>query len=328
MYNVLPDIDDLTQTTIDAGDPNVITNMVGYQNYLFIVKTRGIYTLPVYLDPSQWILNAISKQCGGDSPRTVHATPFGVVFAQSGVDVWVWNGGVEESLMDNYLDTFRAISGTYASQWRGWYDPTIKSSRIMITTDGSTLTTVYDIFWEILVPTSGNAGSVGFEGGQYGRYTPAIFKQVYTNNISVPAQKSDGTIYFSTGSTATYYFSASATKDASTTYAPYFKIAGIVPDEKDFSLITGWYMANEQSGTPAGTLDIKLSVDGTVVSTISNANKSLTKWRTGLPQVLGQRLDIEFNTNGSPATWDSFTLNEAEIEFEQQEIIGDLQTQI
>lgn len=314
-FSVLPDIDDLTQSTIASGDPNVITNISGREQFLFVAKTRGIYYVSLNGTSTDWTLTEITKQVGSDAPLAVVSTPYGIIFVKSGEDIYRWTGGQPESLMENFLTDFRAISGTYVSQWVGWYNPTNKSYMLMITTDGTTFTTVYEICFEVIVPTPS------------GRTAFAITKHVYNDGVASVAQKSDGTVFFSTGANKTFSFS-SAVLDGATAIAPYFKINGIVPDERDNSALTGFSITNEQSGTPANTLDVKLYVDGSVVKTVTPITKTLTTWRTRISQSLGKKLGIEFNTNSPKATWDSLTIDEVVLTFEPRKVVGDLRSSL
>lgn len=330
MYNVLPNIGDVTQSTISSGDPNAITGLKANETYLFVVKTRGIYYILTQSGISNANLQEISKEAGSDAPNALTVTPFGIIFAKSGEDIYIYRGGKQESLMQNFLADYRAISGTYSNQWVGWYDPVNKSYRIMITTDGSTLTTVYEIFLDILVEAAGGFLQADVVS-RVGVFAFPISKHQLAHGVSGVTKKSDGTVYFNT-TTGTFFFSPLSTTDGETTAGDglgtkiplYFKIDGIVVDEKDLVAPTRWYLANEQTGTPANQLDVKISVDGTQIANPTNITKTLVFMSAGLAQKNGRKISFEFNTNATKATWPSLTINEIGFEVETRRIVGDM----
>ena len=322
-FNVLPDIPQITQSTIEQGDSQVIKALLSYNGNLVVLKDNSMYSISIAPDSTNWQLNKVSDRIGCDAPRTAFVTPYGIIFAKSGDDVYLWNGGQPRGLTANWLTTFRNIATTYKASWLGWYNNYEKSYNLMITTDGTTKTTHYNAFFEYRVP-SVNGGEV-----------PAWFKQVNAANISQVSLGYDGTVRFVSSTNVITKFASTALDDSGTSISPYFKLGAYAVDENKILWFTGWYLINDQdgSGTWANNLDIKTYVDGTSIGSFTSLTKTKTRLASGLPAAgaLGTTFDLEYNTNGTPATFEAssatatpLTEYEIGIEYELLPRIGDL----
>ena len=326
-YNVLPNIQGFLQSTIEAGDPDKLTALAYNESFLVIAKTRGIYYIDLTASPTTWILTNVTKELGCNATYTMHTTPYGIVWANGGDDVYMFRGGKPESMMKNYLVDYRALSTTYVSQWVGWYDPARKVSCIMVTTDGTTFKTIYELEFEVATPNSvSEAQSTSFT--QLDSF--AIVKHITTDNVCSVARRSDGIVFFSTGANKTFYWDTSNPLDGSTAIGGYFKMNGIVVTEKDFVAFLEWYIAMEPSGTTAGSLDIIVYGDGNSLQGLSALTATGSYLRTKIPPAgstygnLARKFGIGFNTNSTRATWAiSLIINEVGLEVDERPLIGD-----
>lgn len=317
-WNKLLDIDDQVQTSIEAGDPSTIKGLAHLDGKLFIAKDRGIYFIDITYDPSQWILNTVTREIGCDAPDSVVTTPEGIIWAKSGDGVYLWRGGDPIEISRNWRDTFRALTTTYVSQWWGWYDPYYRSYRIMYTANGSTLTTVYEAFLDVTDPAIGNL--------------PIWTKHIMAHNVGQVTVRSDGAVFFSTGAAATYQFSSSATDDAGTGIKPYFKLGTRVIDEHKIFVFQAFNLTVSQSGATSGQLDISNYVDGNVVGTFTNLTKTASRFSSELPDIdsdghtrHGYNFDFAFNSNGTRAVLGtSYTIFDLTIDGYLMERGGDV----
>ena len=328
-YNKLCDIDDLVQTTIEAGDPSSIQGLAQIDGKLFIPKNRGIYSIDVTYDPSQWILNTITREIGCDAPDSIVETPNGIIWAKYQDGIYLWRGGDPIELTRNWRDTFRALTvtsddTTIIDDWWAWYDPYYRSYRIMYTSNGTTKTTVYEAFLDVQDPALGNL--------------PIWTKHIMGHNVGQVTVRSDGAVFFSTGADKTYQFASSDSDDEGTAITPYFKLGTRVIDEGKLLVLQGFELTASKNGNTANTLDFSVYVDGNVLgtfTTLTNANAaSLTnvRWASELPDIdsdghtrVGSNFDFAFNSNatrGSLGT--SFTVFELAFRYYLMERGGDV----
>ena len=321
-FNVLPDIPQITQSTIEQGDSQTIKVLLSDRGNLIVLKDNSFYNIPITPDSSTWQLLKVSDRIGCDVPESAVVTPYGIVFAKAGDDVYQWNGGQPRGLTANWLTQFRNISTTYKASWVGWYNIYEKSYNLMITTDGTTKTTHYNAFFDYRVPS--------VSGGE----VPAWFKQVNAANISQVSTGYDGTVRFVSSTNVITKFSQTALDDSGTSITPYFKLGAYVLDEEKILWPLEWYLINDQdgSGTWANNLDLKVYVDGTSVGSYTNVTKTKTRLAALLPATQGTTIDLEYNTNGTPATFEAssatatpLTIYEVGFDYELLERGGDLQ---
>lgn len=292
-WNKLLDIDDQVQTSIEAGDPSTIKGLAHLDGKLFIAKDRGIYFIDITYDPSQWILNTVTREIGCDAPDSVVTTPEGIIWAKKADGIYLWRGGDPIELTRNWRDTYRALTNSESvPSWWGWYDPYYRSYRMMYTADGTTKTTVYEAFLDVTDPAIGNL--------------PIWTKHIMAHNVGQVTVRSDGAVFFSTGAAATYQFSSSATDDAGTGIKPYFKLGTRVIDEHKIFVFQAFNLTVSQSGGTSGQLDISNYVDGNVVGTFTNLTKTASRFSSELPDIdsdghtrHGYNFDFAFNSNAT-----------------------------
>ncbi len=289
-YNKLLDLDDAVQSTIESGDPSVINTIGIDQNTLLIGKTRGIYSVSLTDSSLTWILNTVSREVGCDAPDSIALTPEGLIFASSGDGIYLFRNNRVTELTAGWRPTFRALSQTYVTSWRGWYDPKFKTYRMMFTSDGSTLTTFYEV---ILLPHSLPNGELIFP----------TTKHITTNNINSVLTRSDGKIYFATGALASYVWNNATTDDAGAWIKPYFDTGNYAIDENQIALFDGFNLEIARSGTTTGTLDMTVKVDDASVGTFTGLTKTNTRFASQLPIVgrNGKTISMQFNTNATRA---------------------------
>lgn len=321
-YSVLPDVDDFTQSTVDSGDPAFIQNIKGFENKLFVVKNRSCYFIDTSGNSSGWELEKISHEVGCDVPYSVTVTPYGIVWIKSGEDVYLWRGGNPVPLTSNWdfhptdsTLSFRGLTTTYASSWLGWYDPLQKSYRFMYTSNGTTLTTVYEMYFELPLPEGGYVWT----------------KHVFTDNIASVATRSNGSVYSVNGGTTLCLFDTS-TNDGGVgnTIKPYADTGYYAISENDLAQVTGWRLSSTHVGTPSGTFDIKVYVDGNAVTfgSVDASTNTEHFYRSGMlltANNLGRRCRMEFNANATPAfLGTAYTIHDLAFKYSPRRLRGDL----
>ena len=295
--NVLPDLDEFTQSTVESGDPSSITSLTKFESKLFITKENSCYYVDISSDDSTlWGLQTVSVRIGSLSGNTVTVTPYGIVFASGGDDVYLWLGGFPRGLTQNWVTDgiitgFKDLSTTFQAEWFGWYDNNMKSYNLMATTDGSTKTTFYSFFFQVPI------------GDQF-----AIFKQTLAHGVERVAIRYDGRVYFHPENSIPYYFDMAGLTDAGTAISTSFDTGDYVVNGEEF--LTQWLMSfvaidQDASATIAGTLDYKIFINGSSAQTVSGLTKTLNFFRKPSPMTgnIGRRIRFQWNTNGSPATW-------------------------
>lgn len=291
-YNKLLDLDDQTQTTVQAGDPSEIEGLAELDGKLFIPKTRGVYFFDITADPTLWFLQTVTREIGCDAQDSLVVTPQGVIWAKSGDGVYLWRGGDPIELSANWRDTFRALTAGSVTSWWGWYDPYTRGYRLMYTSDGSTKTTVYECHLDTRL-----------ENGP-----PIWTKHVVAHNIGQVTTRSDGVVFFSTGAAATYSFSSSATDDAGTQIRPYFKLGEYSVTEDELAQFERWSLSVTQTGTPevGRELDLKVYVDGSQLKEYANVTSTNSRFAVDLPILgtsnrnrVGKTVDFEFNSDST-----------------------------
>ena len=295
-YNVLPDVADSSESVIVQDDGSAITGLSSFETTLFIAKKGGVYYITVSGEAEDWVLTPIARFVGSDAPYTIVNTPFGVVWAKSGEDIYLWNGKAPIGLTKNWLIDFRALSTANPEQWMGWYNAANKSYNIKCDTSDASLW--YEMFFEIPVEDS-----------------YAWVKHDAAHNLTHVSTRVDNTVYFTNG-TVTYYFS-SATDDGGTSITPYLDTGDYVFDEDSFVRVDRWWLdVSDQAGTPSGDLDAQLFIDGTGV-TVGGANpyagltKTNTYFNLPAPLTIGKRVKFQFNNNATPAyLGTAYTINE------------------
>lgn len=315
-HNVLPDIDDFSQSTIESGDPASIQFIGKHQSNLFIIKNRSCYYVTIGADSAQWELVTVSKELGTDTPLACTMTPYGVIFIKSGQDVFLWSGGQPMPMTTNWRDTFRTYT-TSPANWLGYYDANEKTYTLFPSVS-SAYKTGFQMFFERPIE------------GSYEWY-----KQVYTNDFESVAIRSDGVVYF-LDSGSIFYLSESLLDDNGTDISCYFDTGDYVLSEEDITRVLNWYLSCSVDGsaTWANDLDVKVYIDGTSTGTFTGLTKTRSYFRTKMPLTAnGTRFRFEYNTNATPATYapssataQRLTINELGFNVEIVPRVGDLQT--
>jgi hypothetical protein len=301
--NVLPNLTDFSESIIAQGDPSSIQGMAKYNGKVLILKNRASRFTELTYNPLEWRLVDVAEEIGCDVPTSVVATPYGIIFAKSGDDIYLWDGGYPKSLLEStWLDVYRALATTYKANWMGWYNALDKSYNLYIKDDGF----VYSMHFDI-----GNAWT----------------KHDYTMEPQIVRTRSDGRVYYRGSGYAAYtlrYFSTN-TQDVSTSIAPYYDSGEILLEEKDLVTIDKFFVNFVGTGTAANNLDVQVLVDNAVVKEFAAVTKTKTRIESILPYNIGRTVRIKFNTDGSPATWaTSFELYEIGFDYVVKPFVGDM----
>jgi len=314
------DLDDQTQSTIESGDPASIQGLAVQDGRLIILKDTSSFYIDTTYDPVQWILSDISRRVGCDAPDSVVVTPFGTIWAKSGDGIYLWRGADPIEISRNWRVAsddgstnlgFRGLTTTYKTQWQGWYDTFYRSYRLMYTSDGSALKTLYEAFLDVQ--------DEKLQG------LPIWTKHTLAHNCGHVLVRSDNVIYFSDDSTKTYYFST-ATDDAGTDIRPYFHTGLYALTEKDIATIVGFDLSVYQTGTgeAAKTLDFIVYIDGVAQNTFADNTYTATRFSSKLPLLgtsnrnrNGRTVAFAFNTNASPrGLGTAYRIEQLSIEYE------------
>lgn len=308
-FNVLCDIVDATQSTIEPGDPAKIQGIARWEGKLFIVKDNSCHYIQVDADPTYWVLNTITRSVGSDLEGSIVTTPFGIMFARQGDDIYLWDGGYPKPMTRLWRGTYQGITAD-----RAWYDKYTRSYNII---DAS----IDGIRWYSM------AFDVSLGGGQY-----AWVKHQSSANIYRPTHISYNPagemIFVSIEQGGVYKFDNSSTTDAGTGIGPYFKTAPIIVDEKNVTRFTQWHLALESISGSSGTLDIKATTSG-AANSAAQTWSSVTKTNTFHRRMFsfltgrGKRLEFEFNANGTLATFTGLQVNEFGAEYDIVPLRGD-----
>jgi hypothetical protein len=310
-FNVLPNIGDFSETTIGYGDESNVQQLLGFENNLIVFKTGSVSYINVTDDPSTWVQVPIQKYSGCDAPFSVVTTPYGIVWANSGDDIYLWSGGTPKSLCKNWLATYRAFTTTPAS-WMAWYNEANKSYNITINMSDKTIW--YEMFFEL--PIDDAFVWVRHQGN---------------DAISWVHTRADGTVYFvKSSSDDSFYFNSAATLDNATAIKPYFDTGDYVVDEGALIRPIEWYLSvSGQGGSPSGTLDAKLYIDGTSL-TVGGSNPyaglttSNAQFNMPCQNINGKRMRFEFNTNDTKASLGtSYVIEEFGLRFSRRKRVGD-----
>jgi hypothetical protein len=305
-YSVLTDNPIYGQNKISHDAGSAIMGIENIESLLVIFKKRSMYSMSIDADPTQWLLTTVSGTIGTDAPKSITNIGSGLLFAKSADDVFFWSGGVPQGLTDQWQKTYRGYATT-VNGWYGMFNPTTKT--FLLTCDKSDAAFVHMIHFN--QPIDSN------------RFVWT--KHKFAHNATILATRPNGDLLVSNG-TVVYKLSDTATDDAGTAIAPYIDTGDYVLDENKLITLLSWYLAQTYSGTPAGTLDVKVYVDGSSVGTFTGITKTRTMLRSGMPSTLapGTRIRFEFNTNATKATMGTaFSIEELGFEYALVPYVGD-----
>lgn len=310
-YNVLPNIDDTFQISIEPGDPAVIRGFKRWYDQLFIVKDNSCFSMQIADDLANSNVVTVAR-LGSDVPDSIIACPNGIVFAKTGDDVYLWDGGIPRPLTFWWKNTYQALTPT-----RAWFDLYLKS---YVLVDSSTT------FYVMSFDTTFHGDYIWMKQGiagssvRIGYVTLGPSREVY-----VSAGIAGGT-------TTAFQFISTATADSATAIPPYFKTAPIVLDEKDIAKYKWMHLVSEAIAGSAATLDLKATTAGAVGSgatTWTGVTKTETKHVRGFRQASGigrgNRIEFEYNYNYATtgATFTALQINELGFTYDIVPLRGD-----
>lgn len=300
--NSLRDIDDVTQSTVEQGDETSIIGLKQFQDKLLILKERSCYYIPVTDDTNDWSLTTISTIIGCNAASSIISTPYGVMWANIGDDVYLWRGGNAEPMTTDWRPTFRALTGT-ASE--GWYDNYAKAYCVAPSTSG--FTNYYMMFFELPTP-------VGF----------AWVKHISGKTLAGVQLGSDGVIYAVDWGTQDYIlkFDTTATADVAVAIAPYADTGDYTLTEQEYAQFREWWLSQTPTGG-AGTFSVSIQIDGgTAIAGLTGLTKTATRLSSKLPVTSnGRTLRVKFNTG--LATFTAHSLHEMGFGYNLKRRIGD-----
>ena len=312
--NVLPDIDDLTQTDVGPGDSAVIRGIKQWEDKLFIIKDNSCYYIRVFGESIDWDLVTVT-QIGSGTASTIVSTPYGIVFAKSGEDVYLYDGTRVLPVAYNILPTIQGITMGPA-----WYDAKTKTYNISDT--AGSRTTWYSMSFDLT-----------FDGGFVWTKHVAATDSNLVDIANVSALSTTiPTIFLiaQSGANNGFFWYTESTDDDTENFNCYFKTAPIVIDEKNIAAFNQMHLALESIAGATGTLDMKATpagAQGSTAKTWSNVSKSETLHRRGLSPLgganRGRRIEFEFNVNATPATFTGLQVNEFGIDYEVLPLTGD-----
>ncbi len=121
-FNRPEEWDELNTLYINPGDGEIITAIVAFRHYIVAFKENSIYFIDARLDPPPYY--KISDQIGCTIPRSVAATPIGIIFANhQGIYALNENGQITwlSEIIDKRYNTL--LDKTSADTWWGVYYP-------------------------------------------------------------------------------------------------------------------------------------------------------------------------------------------------------------
>lgn len=312
--NVLCNLDDQTQSTIEQGDATSVQALKKWEDKLFVLKDNSCYFISVTDDPIQWQLVTVSSKIGCKNPDTAVETPFMVIWCQAGEDIYGWSGSSAFSLAQNWLTTYKALDLTTVPSV-GWYDNKIKTYNFSYY---STLGGWYAMFFECPIVN-------GFKWGynEFGRTaSPTTTYKIHSTHERA------GVVYLAvehmTANTySILYFDSTATVDGAITISPYFKTTEFTLSEKDLMKILKVYLTLSPT-TPIGQLDCKITV-GSNTTTYSAMTNTLSLHSRGVPFTsrIGRKIQFEFNMNATRPYYAGLDIYELQYDYELVPFIGD-----
>lgn len=310
--NVLANVSEATESQVEPGDPAVIRGLARYEDKLFIVKDESCYYVSVNGDPTMdWSLVTIAR-IGSDVDASVVTTPFGIVFAKTGEDIYLWDGGYPRPLLRHYRATYAALTPASA-----WYEWETKTYNIFVTV--STETTWLSMSFDALVDGEYvwvKHNSQTIVSPAFSAYDPGFYP-VFT------AIDDTTRITFRRISTSTTDVLVSG---GTSGIIPYFKTAPIVLDERHIVKCKEWHLAVESPTSGSGTLTVKLTTSGAVGSaaqTYSNISKTETLHIRKVNPITGRGRQVEFEYNTAGATNTAVQFNEFGITYDIVPTQGD-----
>ena len=310
--NSLRNLDDETQFYVEQGDPNTITGLSRIEDKLFILKSDSCYYVPISGTPP-WSLVTISKNVGGDCPHTLVATPYGVVWARTLDDVYLWNGNQVESMAKHWRPTFRAITTGTNTKWEAWYDTYAKTYNLAPSNGGFDFW--YNMFFEL--PWDGCFS-----------WSKQQFTSIAAKNARVGADRK--IYYIDTGEDSISYFDTTSTDDSDAGMQPYLDTGEYALTEQDFVRFREWWLSNTQTTPNSAQLDVQITIDaGSALSGFTGLTKSATRLSSRLPLTAnGKSIRFKFNTNGTMVTWATYSIHELGFGYTFRNRRGDMRKSV
>ena len=324
-------IDGTSVTSVDVGDATSIQALEKWEDKLFVIKDSSCGYIPITSDePSRWAYITVSPYIGCTAPKTLGATPYGIMWCQPGDDVYIWDGGSPVSMtQDTWRETFKAL--TYAANWTGWYSTAKKCYSFFDSVTG--------IWWSMYfeVPISDGIYSwykydiPNTDSSEATHYFDSIVK--FTNTRSgeeyyiykyvdgITGEGDTGTTHYRIA-----YINSSATSDVDAEgIVPYFKTAPILLDESSIAQVHHWYIANESAGVGEFLPFCVLAVGSNSQSYIVVSSATFPPFmRRGVLHGAdtGRLIQLTFNGLRS-AIFTSLTINQIGFEYKLKPFVGD-----
>jgi len=310
--NSLRNIPQYTESSIAKGDSANIQGLMRFQDKLLVLKDNSCFFVPVSGTTQDYTLIPISSEVGCDAPYSITSTPFGVVWAKSGDDIYLWRGGDPLPLTQNWKDAYLDFTTTNKAQWYGWYDPFLKSFNLHHYDGGLN----YAMYFEVPVG-----------GGQF-----AWSKHGFDSGVRPlhPQLKYDGTVIFTDNNIGVAQFSNATDKDdpydvyiqsgGDGVCVPYLDTGDYAVTENELARFREWWIVNNYDSArtpPVSTVAITVLVDGVALQSGGSnpwnaVTSALTRWASPIPispsagSSVGSRIRIKFNSS-QLASWDRET---------------------
>jgi len=301
--NSLRDLDETTQSTIDQGVPTSIQGLAKLQDKLLILKNSSCYYMPVIGEPVDFQLVPLSKEIGCDVPRSIVYTPFGVMWAMTGRDIYLWRGDVPRGLTTDWGPDFRSLTTTNKANWCGWYDPGHKSYNLWVDDSNKW----YGMYFDAPTPVGFAWAPHSFDSGVRARRVHLKYDGtvIFTDN-NIGVAKFDRTTY-NGGSSARYDVKIDAGGDGFC--YPYLDTGDYALTEQELVRFREWWVtAKYDTGITSGggSFNVQLLIDGTAISESSWSGmiEEKTRWSSPMPKTaIGGRVRLKFNS-AKTAEWD------------------------
>jgi hypothetical protein len=310
--NSLRDLDEVTQSTIAQGDDTSVKALVRFQDSLLVLKDRSCYSIAITDNVGDWTLTTLSSVVGCDAPLTAKETPFGVMWANSEDDVYLWQGGQVRSAAMNWRPFYRTFTTPtfVAAYWEAWYDAYTNTYNLGMSS-ATGFTTYYQMYFDLPLAD-----------GQYA-WGRGVLRPV-VQGITIGT---NGVVYMVNADASfpeVYKFDPTATTDDGVGIQPYLDTGDYTLTEQDVVQFRDWHVSQTPTGG-SGNLDIDIQIDGgTKVSGLTGLTLTSTRLSSGLPVTSnGRTIRLKYNTNGTKASFTGFSLHEIGFRYRFRERRGD-----
>lgn len=331
--NFLGDSELFSITTLGLGDTTSIQGLKKWEDKLFVIKDSSCYYLPITADVTAtggpaWSVVTVSPYIGCTAPKTLVATPYGIMWCQPGDDIYIWDGGSPVSMtQDTWRETFKAL--TIGATWYGWFLTEKKCYSFF----NYTSQFWYSMYFEVPIAE-----------GIYSWYKHDIPNNFYgeidqniVNRVEKFVATRNGVSYFIYNFTddtmATNdrigFLSTSATYDLGLGIIPYLKTAELYLDEVMLSKVMKFWIGNASTGVNSlSNFVVKISLGSNSKSyTFESSIPALIS--RGIPQDIQtcRKIQIELNANvavaSQPATFTTLDIHQIGFKYELKPFVGD-----